>query len=210
LRSEVALRYGRSVKTRTVLTPDDWADAALYSAAEVGLGAVRIEALARRLGVSKGSFYWHFTGLDELLRAACVRWENAATDETIIALEGIAEPRRRLEALLAVSVDRLDHLKVEAAIAAAAGRGDRHARPVYARVTRRRLEYVEGLYRELGSTPAEARSWAWLTFGTYLGTVQLASLGFGSEKTLSTHVRFLTSQLVPAAGTKKTRSRGQR
>lgn len=42
------------------LSADDWAQAALDLIAEQGVGAVAVEPLARRLGVTKGSFYWHF------------------------------------------------------------------------------------------------------------------------------------------------------
>ena len=42
------------------LTAADWAEAALQLIAEKGLGALTVSALAARLGVTKGSFYWHF------------------------------------------------------------------------------------------------------------------------------------------------------
>ena len=195
------------MKTRTVLTPDDWADAALLAAAEGGFGCISVEGLARRLEVSKGSFYWHFTGLEALLKAACARWEAAGTDETIVALESIDDPKRRLEALFEVSVERLEHLKVEGAIAAAAARGDRHARPVYARVTRRRLEYVETLYSKLGYAPGPARAWARLAFGAYLGTVQLATIGLVANHELGAHGRFLKGTLLPPAGPRRRSTR---
>jgi AcrR family transcriptional regulator len=51
-----------------VRTPrDEWGDAALEALAEGGPEAVRVEALAVRLGVSKGGFYWHFTGRPALV-----------------------------------------------------------------------------------------------------------------------------------------------
>ena len=56
------------------LTATDWAEAALHLIAEAGLGALTVEALAVRLGVTKGSFYWHFKGRAELLAAALGRW----------------------------------------------------------------------------------------------------------------------------------------
>ncbi len=49
------------------LTAADWAQAALQLIAEAGLGALTVEALAARLGVTKGSFYWHFKGRSDLL-----------------------------------------------------------------------------------------------------------------------------------------------
>jgi len=58
------------------LTAADWAEAALQLIAEAGLGALTVETLAGRLGVTKGSFYWHFKGRSELLAASLRRWEH--------------------------------------------------------------------------------------------------------------------------------------
>ncbi|MBP8098362.1 MAG: helix-turn-helix transcriptional regulator, partial [Arenimonas sp.] len=52
------------------LSAEDWARAALDVIAEQGLAAVAVEPLARRLGVTKGSFYWHFPSREALLVAA--------------------------------------------------------------------------------------------------------------------------------------------
>jgi len=60
----------------TRLSADDWARAALELIAEQGVAAVAVEPLARRLGVTKGSFYWHFRSRDALLQAAIERWEQ--------------------------------------------------------------------------------------------------------------------------------------
>ena len=57
------------------LSAEDWALAALDVIAESGLAAVAVEPLARRLGVTKGSFYWHFPSREALLVAALERWE---------------------------------------------------------------------------------------------------------------------------------------
>ena len=57
------------------LSAEDWALAALDVIAEQGLAAVAVEPLARRLGVTKGSFYWHFPSREALLVAALERWE---------------------------------------------------------------------------------------------------------------------------------------
>src|SRR5262249_21435709 len=82
------------------LTASDWAEAALQLMAEKGLGALTVSALASRLGVTKGSFYWHFRGRSELLAAALARWEQRATTEAITGLEAVHDPRRRLELML--------------------------------------------------------------------------------------------------------------
>ena len=73
------------------LTAADWAQAALQLIAEAGLGALTVEALAARLGVTKGSFYWHFSGRSDLLAAALA---EAAEDPVVRrALNRVASAR---------------------------------------------------------------------------------------------------------------------
>ena len=81
------------------LSADDWAQAALDLVAEDGVHAVAVEPLARRLGVTKGSFYWHFPSRDALLRAALERWEQVELDEVFAQLEAITDPRLRMRAV---------------------------------------------------------------------------------------------------------------
>src|ERR1700692_2183407 len=78
----------------------DWAEAALHLIAEAGLGALTVEALAARLGVTKGSFYWHFKGRSELLADALRRWEHRATTEAIVGLSAVTDARQRLIIML--------------------------------------------------------------------------------------------------------------
>lgn len=53
-----------------------WLDAAADAIAEGGFGEARILTLAKRLGVTRGSFYWHFRDHDEFVRALLERWRD--------------------------------------------------------------------------------------------------------------------------------------
>lgn len=68
--TEVPEKTDRAPRLRAV----DWAQAALDVVATDGVNAVAVEPLARKLGVTKGSFYWHFPSRDALLHAALERW----------------------------------------------------------------------------------------------------------------------------------------
>jgi AcrR family transcriptional regulator len=61
---------------RTTLSAADWERAALELIAERGMQALAIEPLARRMGITKGSFYWHFSSREALLERALLRWED--------------------------------------------------------------------------------------------------------------------------------------
>src|SRR3954447_10135934 len=82
------------------LAAADWETAALDALADSGLAGVAIEPLARRLGVTKGSFYWHFADREALLVAALARWETGHTDRIIDAAEDVSDPRERLRRLI--------------------------------------------------------------------------------------------------------------
>ena len=63
-----------STRPKARLGRDDWIRAALDAIAAGGLAAVAVEPLARSLGVTKGSFYAHFSNRDELIEAALEAW----------------------------------------------------------------------------------------------------------------------------------------
>jgi len=81
------------------LGKDDWLRAARRALLERGPDAVRVEPLARDLGVTKGSFYWHFADRADLLEALLVEWE----EETRLLSDALrkASPRGELPAILA-------------------------------------------------------------------------------------------------------------
>lgn len=154
------------------LTTADWAEAALQLIAEKGLGALTVDALAARLGVTKGSFYWHFAGRSELIAAALARWEERATMQAIKALESVSEPRRRLELLLDASSQAPRSRSLYAALAEAAE--DPVVRQVLNRVASARIAYLETCYRNLGLAQARAKARAVLAYASYRGLLQLA------------------------------------
>jgi AcrR family transcriptional regulator len=78
------------VPPRQRLSASDWTAAALDALAAGGLAAVAVEPLATRLGTTKGSFYWHFTNRDALLRAVLERWERTDTEDVITYVEAEA------------------------------------------------------------------------------------------------------------------------
>jgi AcrR family transcriptional regulator len=159
------------IKSRR-LAAEDWEEAALVALAEGGVETVAVEPLAKRLGVTKGSGYWHFTGRDDLLRRALARWEQRDTEEVIAALARVPDPRQRLLDLFRLAMRPTWGASLYTALFAAAGHPT--VGPVLARVAARRLEYLERCYRELGLAPEAARHQALLAYATYVGLLHLA------------------------------------
>ncbi len=77
-----------------------WTEIGLRVLADQGVEAVRVEPLARALGVTKGSFYWHFSDRRELLDSMLLHWKQLATHDVIETVERASdEPAERLREL---------------------------------------------------------------------------------------------------------------
>jgi AcrR family transcriptional regulator len=163
---------GKARLGEPTLTASDWADAALALIAEKGLRALTVSALAARLGVTKGSFYWHFPGRNELLAAALERWEQQATVTTIRALDAVDDRRRRLELILHASTQPPRARSLYAALAEAAE--DPIVHRALQRVATVRIDYLVDCYTHLGMPPALATSHAVFAYAAYRGLLQLA------------------------------------
>jgi len=152
------------------LGPEDWCRAALFAFGEEGERGLAIERLARRLGVTKGSFYWHFDNRSALLDAALAFWLEVGTREVISALEADPDPRSRLRELFALALRDVEEARAEAALQAAASRGHPVIGPVVASVNTERMTYLRETYDALGFSG----SWADAAYASYLGACQLA------------------------------------
>lgn len=94
-------------KTTESLTRDDWISGAWDMLGENGLDGVRVEPLARRLGVTKGSFYWHFKDRQQLVEALLDRWFSIWDDQMSPRMEQAADPADRVWALFESVVGRV-------------------------------------------------------------------------------------------------------
>lgn len=153
---------------RTSLTHRDWVDAAIEIMVDSSVEHVRVESLARDLGVSKGSFYWHFRNRDELLSAVLDRWLNEATIEiTERIVRQQADAAARLLTFLRLPMRSRRAIKgadLELAILGWARRS-RMAEEAVAAVDRLRLDNYRMAFEALGFSESEARSRAHLAYG---------------------------------------------
>lgn len=166
------------------LSRDDWAEAALGALEREGFAAVAVEPLARRLGATKGSFYWHFRDRADLVAATLARWERRDTDEVIKAVESVpGSSARRLDVLLRRALAEGEQPGCEAAVMAAAA--DPAVGAVLERVTAKRLAYLERLFSQLGLDADRAGRRAKVAYALYLGIGELRRLEAGRGRSLS-------------------------
>jgi AcrR family transcriptional regulator len=153
-----------------------WLRAAAKALAASGVEAVRVEPLAQALGVTKGSFYWHFRDREALLDGLLGHWEQVATLGVIDLVDADGgSPAQRLERLIGLGA-RYDRTATEAAIRAWALHDARTAAAV-ARVDARRSSYVEDLLRGSGLRPAEARDRSYLVVLAFAGAMMTTAKG---------------------------------
>jgi len=146
--------------------------AALEALRKGGAGEVRVERLAVRLGITKGSFYWHFRSRVELLEAVLEYWAREMTDAEFERIQAMrAALPERLQALahdvLVKGMGRYDP-----AIRAWA-RTERKVAAAVARVDRRRILSLMSFFEEGGFSAVEARTRARLFYTFLLGEPQV-------------------------------------
>lgn len=183
---------------RNTLSTSDWERAALELIAEQGVQALAVEPLARRMGVTKGSFYWHFPGREALLERALLRWEEHDGRNLTRSLGEIDHPRDRLVSFFRrVGREKLTH-EVYSELCAAAGHPQ--VEPVLERVAERRMEHLSAAFEELGLDAVTARHQARLTYSVYLGFLQLQrqhqTPSLSSEE-FDAYIEHVISTLIP-------------
>jgi len=188
----------KSRKPAEPLSPEVWVRAAQALIVREGVSAVAVEPLAQALGVTKGSFYWHFDNRDALIKAALTDWEQDQSADVVARYGGIADPRRRLRVLLFAAFEDVENGLFFAALALSGE--DPRVAPFLRRATERRLAFGTEAFMALGLTEVEARQRALLAYAAYAGYFQLLRATPKAVKAvtdLSGYVRQLADALVP-------------
>jgi AcrR family transcriptional regulator len=157
---------------RARLSRQAWVQAALEAIAEAGLAGVAVMPLAKRLGATKGSFYWHFPNREALVEAALADWEQSHTAAVIAEIEASSDdPLQQLRLLFKRVTALAARDRIELALLATADH--QTVQPVLDRVTQRRIEFTAHLFQRLGFSRAQAKRRALLAYSAYLGHAQL-------------------------------------
>ena len=160
----------------TLATPNDaraevWTEAGFSELARTGVEGVRVEVLAKNLGVTKGGFYRRFRDRAALLETMLASWSagRIAAIEAQTSLDGITA-RERLRALIRLYSERMntDAMAIELAIRQWA-RTDEKAAAAVASVDAARLKNVGQLYRAAGLVAEEADAQAFLFYSFIFG-----------------------------------------
>ncbi len=159
------------VGARTPLDPERWVDAAIDVLAKEGIGGLRVEVLAKRCGVTKGSFYWHFKDRRALLDAVLTRWKDGRIRD-IEKTTAVAPGREREQLHYAIEVYGASRNRKGMAIELAVRDWARHdavAAAVVESVDLYRLECTRKLFVAAGMSDAEAKSRSLLLYACVFG-----------------------------------------
>jgi AcrR family transcriptional regulator len=148
------------------LSAKDWLDQGLKTLTKSGFTALKAEPLAKAMGVSRGSFYWHFADIGAFHAAILAHWRDVAAEQVITNLEAASGTANPLPLLLRQAFSTRPALENAVRTWASV---DPLARAAVQAIDWRRLNYVENLFRANGLSPAAARARSQILYWAFLG-----------------------------------------
>ncbi len=190
--------WGMKNQKKKSLNPEDWELATLDVIAHQGVGAVAVEPLAKALGVTKGSFYWHFSNRQDLIESALQRWradDQALIEERIFSQDSA---EARLKAWFMLSAEPSQSHLVYATLLADRQHG--FVAKVLKEVTLERLGHLQQAYQETGLSEADAKQQSLLAYSVYVGYLHMAKTLHGKLKdsdNIQNYAEYVANQLMP-------------
>ena len=189
------------------LNRDDWLDAAFNAVAEGGFDNVRVLVIADSLGVTRGSFYWHFTDHPALIAALLTRWcERELALNLRLQSGSSGDPKVDLEQLLEAVLTKADadlrDIRFELALRGL-GRRDPALAKMLAEVDQGRLDLFEQRFGQLTGDAQKAKELAALFYLAIAGSFQALGRPLNSpqlrDHLVSVITRYLVHQQAPVA-----------
>ena len=178
----------------TRLSVEDWLQAGYTALAEQGVRALKVERLCQQLGVTRGSFYWHFEDMDGYRAALVESWNTfLERDRQSLAELDALPPRERLSTMMIALVSP-QHWMLERAMREWA-RSDPVAAANIRAADRRLLHSVTKAYTDYGFSPTDAKLRAELTFAAGIGLLHLAGSA-AQAQSVAQRERFLDLMLA--------------
>lgn len=156
------------------LTKKDWLDFALKELRRNGHNKLTANRLASELGVSRGSFYWHFNDVQDFEKSLLKRWSDLTTDQVIEQLRPLETPRLRLLTLVKLTLNA--EMQLERAIRAWAT-SEKMVAKVVRSVDARRVAYLESILEEMGVASVDIKVRAQMLYWACTGHMMLSERG---------------------------------
>ncbi len=200
------------------LTRDDWLDAAFKAVVDGGFDNVRVLVIAETLGVTRGSFYWHFTDHADLITALLARWREQEVElNSRLQREARPDPKADLERLLEAALSHagaeLENMRFELALRGL-GRRNPTVAGMLVEVDQARMSLFEHKFMRLTGNPKTASELAVLFYLAIVGGYQALSRPTSPPQAkdflmgiISTYL--IAQQAPPAPARSRARTAGQ-
>ena len=181
----------------TQLSPDSWIGAALSVLVEDGIEAVQITALARKLNVTRGSFYWHFEGRGDLLEALLAEWRARNSG---VMLDALAQSDSLEAGILDLFSVWVDHTRFDPKLDQAVrdwARRDAVLGEALREEDDARVAAIAAFFERFGYEPTEAFVRARVIYFT-----QLSFYALGIDEPMQSRVGYLDAYFLCFTGRK--------
>ena len=182
--------------TKEKLTKETWLAAGFQSLAENGPTSIQINLLAKKLGATKGSFYWHFKDMADYKAGMLTLWRSKAATDVIETINAETTPEQQLDALFSTTSqpapDDYGGRKIEPAMRAWA-LADDDVRDALAELDGLRLSFLKSLMDARG---LDGTVFSELIYGAYIGLEDLQS----KDRANSAKALAALKQMILAAG----------
>jgi len=175
-------------QTKDRLSKEEWLSHSLQALAGEGFTALKADKLAKSLGVSRGSFYWHFKDLKDFHTQVLETWKLVMVSNTIEQLEGVQpesgdslDARAKLEQLITKA--NSNDPSLEQSIRAWAF-SDSDVRKAVAEVDSVCLQYLESLLQVMGFDDDLVQVKARIIYAGHIGNIMLGGEIAKNQKTL--------------------------
>lgn len=179
IKASTTASKAKKLPESTRLSRDDWLDAAFKAVVEGGFDNIRVLAIADTLGVTRGSFYWHFTDHADLVKSLLARWQASeiALDQRLQS-QATDDPRADLEQLLEAALAHagpdLENIRFELALRGL-GRRDPAVASMLVEVDDARMGLFEQKFLRLTGESKTANELAVLFYLAIVGSHQALS-----------------------------------
>ncbi|MBK8084558.1 MAG: TetR/AcrR family transcriptional regulator [Devosia sp.] len=180
--------------SNTRLGRGEWIAAARDAVIQGGLVAVKVDVIARRLGVTTGSFYWHFKDRQALLAEILADWEETNNRPLFDAVAGAGDdPERQFADLCMVWLEESAFSPAYDWAIRDWARTSPEVETAVRRIDDRRIELLHGIFRRLGNGEPEALVRARITYFHQVGyyTLQIDETRESRRALLPTYVDLL-------------------
>ena len=153
-----------------------WIKGGFRALAKGGEGAIRVEAIARDIGVTKGGFYWDFKDLNDFKTAMLDFYQTIGTEAIINNSEKFQTPKEALLFIVNEAIkepdDELGGTKIKLAIREWASR-DENARIRIQFIDNLRIETLKSIFQATGMAQKDAARNAQILYSAYIGYTNL-------------------------------------